>query len=230
MNRSVHYTITIILVLLIAGLLAWIYFGPLTRIDQQRSDLQQKIEKLKTENQDLQSRLDDAQKQLKRLREQNREIASKFRENVGEAPVRRENRQVILQLSENILFELGSATIKSQGKEILGKVASVLKEYPDREIRIEGHADTLPIKTDRYPSNWELSGQRAINVLKYLVYTHGIGKERIGATAFGQFRPLVPNSSEENRQQNRRVEIVLFPNQFNQKTLDAMEADTINVE
>jgi len=227
LNRSAGYTVIIILVFVILGLVGWILFGPQGRLTSQKSQVQNTVSNLETRNERLQSRLEDARKQLEELRKENQQIADRFRNKIEEAPVRRQNQQVILQLKENILFELGSATIKDRGRNILQKVATVLKDYPEREIRVLGHADTLPIDTLKYPSNWELSSQRAINVLKYLVYGQEISKTRIGATAFGQFRPLVSNTSPENRRKNRRVEILLYPKQFNQKTLDALEGDTM---
>ena len=99
-------------------------------------------------------------------------------------------------------------------QEELNSIAEILKQYPDREILVEGHTDDLPLQNElkeKYGSNWELSGQRAINVVKYLVYAQEIDPERIGAVAYGKFRPRVPNNSTENRAKNRRVEIVLLP-------------------
>ena len=76
-------------------------------------------------------------------------------------------------------------------------------------MRIEGHTDDLPIHTERFPSNWELSTTRATNVLKFLI-SQGLAGEKLSAVGYGEFRPIVVNDSEENRKKNRRVDIVLL--------------------
>jgi len=75
---------------------------------------------------------------------------------------------------------------------------------------VEGNTDNVPISTPQYPTNWELSTARAIGVARYLVEKDGLDPTRVSVAGYGEFRPRVPNTTDENRQQNRRVDIVLL--------------------
>jgi len=108
-----------------------------------------------------------------------------------------------LTLREPILFELGSSEILDTGKKALHNIALVLKDLPNTII-VEGHTDDLPIKKG---TNWELSLARAINVVNYFVNEEGINKNKFMIIGYGEYKPLVPNNSPENRAKNRRIEI-----------------------
>jgi chemotaxis protein MotB len=107
-----------------------------------------------------------------------------------------------------LLFDLGSADIKPYGVEVLLKLGKLLAEL-DNDIMIQGHTCDLPINTREFPSNWELSTRRATNVTKFFIEKCGLKPEKLGATGFAEFKPLKPNDSEANRQQNRRIDIVI---------------------
>jgi len=115
-----------------------------------------------------------------------------------------------MRLSDRILFEEGSARLSQEAKELLAKVGGLIKGT-DFPIRIEGHTDNVPIKTSQFPSNWELSTARAVNVLRYFTEELGIPPSRLSAAGYGEYRPLAPNDTPENRGRNRRVEIVFLP-------------------
>jgi len=91
---------------------------------------------------------------------------------------------------------------------IFDDLIDILFDYPDYNINIKGHTDNIPISTEIFPSNWELSAIRATTVLKYVI-SRGVNPDRLTATGYGDVMPLLPNTSEENRTQNRRVEFVL---------------------
>jgi len=116
---------------------------------------------------------------------------------------------LVMRLSDRALFEVGVAAISPQAIPLLKKVGDIIART-DFEIRIEGHSDDLPIKTAQFPSNWELSTARAVNVLRYFLETGGISSQRLSAVGFGEFQPIVPNNSMEHRAQNRRVEIIFL--------------------
>ena len=114
---------------------------------------------------------------------------------------------LVMRLSEHALFDLGAADISVDALPLLDKIGAVISKT-DYLIRIEGHTDDLPIQTALFPSNWELSTARAVNVLRYFIKNHNIDPQRLAAEGFGEFHPLVVNDSPENRAKNRRVEII----------------------
>ncbi len=85
-----------------------------------------------------------------------------------------------------------------------------LQIIPSYSLRIEGHTDNSPIRTSRYPSNWELSTSRAVNVVRYLLDKRVIAADRLLAAGFGEYKPIFPNDTLENRARNRRVELLFF--------------------
>lgn len=117
-------------------------------------------------------------------------------------------RGVVLRFSGTILFDLGKAELKPGAKTLLDKIVPVLKENYLYPVRVEGHTDNLPIYTEKFLSNWELSAARAVRVVKYLE-KRGLKKERLFAVGYGEYRPLLPNDTPEHRALNRRVEIVV---------------------
>jgi chemotaxis protein MotB len=120
-----------------------------------------------------------------------------------------EERGLVVRFADNVLFDMGSAEIKPEGRVTLDKVGGILKGIPNH-LRIEGHTDDLPIKTASFPSNWELSTARATNVVRYLVDMLGLNANRLSAAGYGEYRPVVPNDTPENRKLNRRVDILVL--------------------
>jgi len=118
-------------------------------------------------------------------------------------------------LPSALFFASGSATLGEQGKHELNKLAQTLDEIsvaiPDDInwiLRVDGHTDQLPIHSQRFPSNWELSTARAVSVVRYLA-ERGIPANRMAAAGFGEFHPLDPGQSEAAYQRNRRIELKL---------------------
>ncbi len=186
------------------------------------TELEKKLKEIQKETENLRSRLEKKASRLQELRRENKSIAKEFKQKIKNVKVRKESRGVVVNLDTKILFEIGDIRLVDGAKKTLKKVAAVLKKYPDREIRVGGHTDDLPIR-EAYPSNWELSARRALKVLKYLAYSEEIDKKRIAAVAYGQFHPLVPNTSDKNRRLNRRVEISLLPPELPAETKDVIE-------
>jgi chemotaxis protein MotB len=114
-----------------------------------------------------------------------------------------------LSFKDGVLFGFGQAAISAEGFVVLNKIADVIRKMP-YPIRVEGHTDNVPIHTKRFPSNWELSTVRAVNVLKYFADEGRIDPRRLSAVGYGESKPLVNNDSPRNRAKNRRVEIVLI--------------------
>ncbi len=123
--------------------------------------------------------------------------------------VHREEWGLVLGFKDSVLFELGKADLTPEALGILAEISHFLSQWPNH-VRIEGHADNLPINNERFPSNWELSTARATTVLRYLRGETGFDPERISAVGYGEYRPVAPNDTPEGRQQNRRVDIVIL--------------------
>jgi chemotaxis protein MotB len=109
-----------------------------------------------------------------------------------------------------VLFASGSAELDRQAKEVLNDLAELISTLPqESRIIIEGHTDNVPIKTKEYANNMELSIARAISVLNYFVKEKGLSPERFAVVGYGEYRPVAPNDTEENRSKNRRIEIII---------------------
>lgn len=119
-----------------------------------------------------------------------------------------ENGGTILQLKDNILFDIGKADLKDDSIEILDKIAALLSTLPNNII-VEGHTDNVPIKTDKFDSNWELSTGRAGSVVRYFTEKKGLAPGKFSAAGKADTKPVKPNTSDENRSENRRVNIVI---------------------
>jgi chemotaxis protein MotB len=116
--------------------------------------------------------------------------------------------QINLQIDGRYLFDSGKAQLKDSAKIIFNTLIQLFRDNPDYKIAIRGHTDDVGIETIEFPSNWELSAIRATTVLRYFIQ-QGLDPERLTATGYADFIPLVPNNSPENRARNRRVEFVL---------------------
>ncbi|MBW2058910.1 MAG: OmpA family protein [Deltaproteobacteria bacterium] len=123
--------------------------------------------------------------------------------------ISREAGGLVVRFSEGVLFDIGEAEIDFQGTLVLGKCGEILGKIPNR-IRIAGHTDDIPVLGGRYKTNWELSTARAVNVLRFFTESMGLDPKRFSAVGYGKYRPLVPNTSPENRAMNRRAEIAIL--------------------
>ena len=118
--------------------------------------------------------------------------------------------KMTVQLKDKILFASGSARVGKEGEAALAKIADALKTVQGRIIRVEGHTDDVPIGSAQFPTNWELSLARAMAVVRSL-QDAGVDPTALSAAGYGQYQPIAPNDSPENRSLNRRIEIVLAP-------------------
>src|SRR5690625_1211392 len=119
---------------------------------------------------------------------------------------------LLITIRTDITFDSGKANVKPQGQEIAKKIAQFLNTDPPQEIVVSGHADDIPISTQEFGSNWELSSMRAIQFMYLLLDQSNIDPKWFSARGFGEYRPNVPNTSDENRAKNRRVEVLIQPN------------------
>jgi chemotaxis protein MotB len=116
--------------------------------------------------------------------------------------------KLTVRMAEKILFPSGSATVSKEGQKTLATIGDALKDVKGRLIRVEGHTDNVPIKTAKFPSNWELSAARAIAVVRIL-QSRGVDPTLLGAAGYAEYQPIASNDTPEGRAQNRRIEISL---------------------
>jgi chemotaxis protein MotB len=165
------------------------------RLEQERAAKEAEIERLTKTHEDLTKSLkDDIEK--------------------GNITIRQVRDQLTINMVDRVLFDSGKADIKPEGLKVLKQVGDVLKHVADKQIRIEGHTDNVPIGPkikDRFPTNWELSTARATSVIRYLIEEGGVDRTAISAGGYADTRPGASNETEEGRASNRRIEIVLYP-------------------
>jgi chemotaxis protein MotB len=127
--------------------------------------------------------------------------------------IMQQERGLVISLKDTLLFPKGSAELTPRARQVISGVGKSLAELPNY-TRVEGHTDNLPIHTAQFPSNWELSVIRATNVAQQLINEGSVKPEKISATGYGEYRPLVPNNSVANRAINRRVDIVILKHKY----------------
>lgn len=122
------------------------------------------------------------------------------------------NQMTVIKLTDEVLFNSGSAELKPTGEKVLSLIADSLNFYPDRAISVEGHTDNVPIlHRERYESNWELSTARALAAVNYFQQNNQVDPKRLKVVGYGQYRPISSNETAEGRKINRRIEIKLLP-------------------
>jgi chemotaxis protein MotB len=115
---------------------------------------------------------------------------------------------VVRMLTDKVLYESGSATLKSSAAPLLDRIAALLRTEFDHPIVVEGHTDDRPISSAAFPTNWELSAARATTVVRYFIRDH-VAPGRLAASGYGAMHPITTNATAAGRSRNRRVEIVL---------------------
>jgi len=133
--------------------------------------------------------------------------------------IKRVRDRLSITMVDRLLFDSGRAQVKPDGLKVLKRVSDILKHVRDKQIRIEGHTDNVPIGTqlrDRFPTNWELSTARASSVVRYLIEQGGVNRASLSAVGYAKNRPVASNDGEKGRAANRRIEIVLYPKDLTQ--------------
>jgi chemotaxis protein MotB len=116
--------------------------------------------------------------------------------------------ELVLRLPEKLMFDRGEAILRSEGGEALVAIAEELAERPVR-MRVEGHTDSTPIHTPRFPSNWELSQSRAMAVVRFFLEDGKIAPPRLAAAGYGEHHPIASNDTFDGKAQNRRVDLIV---------------------
>lgn len=139
----------------------------------------------------------------------------------GKVNVHSDARGAIITISDVVLFPRGDSRVTPDGIRIIKQIFDLLKDF-DYEVKIEGHTDNTPIRTERFPSNWELSASRASDVARMLVEA-GFPPNKLSVEGFAQYRPKVLNDSDEHRGMNRRIEIVYQQGSIRKHMMTALQ-------
>ena len=142
-----------------------------------------------------------------------RQLALKFQKMIdsGQLKIKLREGRMVIELANDVLFDSGQTVVKPEGQKAIAQVATVLRGIPNRRYQVAGHTDNIPIQTGRFRSNWDLSTARAVEVVRLLI-AQGLNPELVSAAGYGEFDPVAPNDTPQNRAKNRRIEITLQPN------------------
>lgn len=154
--------------------------------------------------------------ELAKVKDSYEKLASGLKSEIaaGEIQITTLKGKLTVNMVDRILFDSGRADVKGDGRKVLDKLAAVLNGVQDKDIRIEGHTDNVPIGSElkgRYPSNWELSTARATAVARYLQDNARVDPARLVAAGYGEYHPVAANDTPEHKALNRRIEISLVP-------------------
>jgi chemotaxis protein MotB len=175
--------------------------GEKDKLSQERADLSKQVEELNRLRSQSEARAGEYKQLLARLHKMI---------DAGTLQVKIRNGRMLVRLSSDLLFPPGGVRLKPEARQSIEALAETLKGFPDRKFQVVGHSDATPISTARFPSNWELSAERAIEVVKVMVDA-GVPPEMLSAAGSAEFEPLMPNDTLENKLANRRVELVFLP-------------------
>ncbi len=124
-----------------------------------------------------------------------------------------------VEIKSSILFSSGSSDLSGESRPILEEISKVLGQYKN-QIQVEGFTDNIPIITEVFPSNWELSASRAASVV-HLLSKAGIDPVRLSAVGYGEFRPIASNGTASGRSKNRRINIIILSNSLTRETRES---------
>jgi chemotaxis protein MotB len=184
-------------------------------LKKERDSLLKQKDALQSRITELSQKAEKAE-QLEKATQTYQDLTRKLEKEIqeGQVQIKEMKDRLTMTMVDKILFPSGSTEISKEGKKVLDKVVSILKDIKDKRIQVEGHTDNVPIVSDlkkRYPTNWELSTGRATEVVRYLQEAGSIDPKLLSATGYGEYLPVAPNDTEEGKHKNRRIEIVLLP-------------------
>lgn len=182
--------------------------GTLKMYESEHGTLEERLKATKGELAELREEQRKQQARLERYRDLARRLAETFRS--GQLSVKVRDGKMVIEMSDDILFDSGRARINDNGRDVLKQLAGVLQDLKDREFLVAGHTDDVPIGSSRFEDNWELSTARSTNVVRYLA-EEGVPPETLAAAGYSKYDPIASNKSDQGRAKNRRIEIILMP-------------------
>ena len=191
------------------------------RLKKTIADTETRASELATQQQQLSGKLAETEAERDKLEAELKRVQTELSAilepqiTAGNVAIKRRGNELVVDVSDQILFDSGRAEINEEGQKVLAQVAQSLVKLQGYGIQVGGHTDrtrvTNPETQERFPTNWELSTARATNVVRFLEERGKVPGARLVATGFAQFRPVAGNATEKERQKNRRIELVLIP-------------------
>lgn len=180
--------------------------------ESKMDELKERIHNLEEELANLRKLTKEQKRELERLAEQTKEFEEKLAKEItsGQIRLKRFHNKLIINIDDKISFDSGSSELKPAILPAIEKIRDILAAYPENYIVVEGHTDNVPIKT-KFRNNWHLSSERALSVLDYMLVNKNLNPKNFSSAGYGEFQPIVPNTSKENKALNRRVDIVVVP-------------------
>jgi len=129
----------------------------------------------------------------------------------GQLDIKKSDTEILIRFRDNVIFDSGKADIRREAQKILGDIAGMLNKYKNQidMVRIEGHTDNVPMSSPKYPSNWELSTARSVEVLRFFIEKYDFDPLKLSAVGYGEYHPVADNSTAKGRALNRRVDVVI---------------------
>lgn len=118
--------------------------------------------------------------------------------------------QLMITISDNALFASGQAVVKDDSRQLAKSIATMLQQFPDYEVVVQGHTDDIPISNSNYSSNWDLSADRALQFMKILLLNTNLNPRKFSAIGYGEYHPISDNTTAVGRSKNRRVEVSII--------------------
>jgi len=218
--------LTAVLLLGLLGLASW---EKKKEVEKVRAELAEALAagaKTRTETAGLKEKLAESQFRFSELEKEKNAAVQTHQSLEDEMRAALESRDVTISqlqgkltvnILDRVLFDSGEAQVKTDGESVLRKVAAFLTQHAALKVHVIGHTDNVPIKAaarSRFPSNWELSSARANAAVRFLSEQGGVDPRRLGAVGYGEFRPIADNSTAEGRARNRRIAVVVLPEEF----------------
>jgi len=214
------------LVLGILGYSAYQQRQQFTKVKSELADLKNSAEQAAAQANHLQQELTNSQARIEALIKEKEQVTQTQQQMENQMRSALQSKDVTISelqgkltvnILDRVLFASGEAELKPEGEKVLSQVASVLTQHAHRQIYVIGHTDNVPIRGifGRYTSNWELSTARATSAVRYLTEKAAVDTARMAAVGYGEYHPVADNSTPEGRAKNRRIAIVIMPEQFN---------------
>lgn len=187
-----------------------------TDLEDSRATMASLSSTVDTLRDDKQKILQEKEQAVSKLKNTYDDLVSEMQSEIqdGKIQITQLKDKLSLRMVDKILFDSGSAVVKPEGRKVLDRVSEILKTVQDKQIRIEGHTDNVPIGSrlqEKFPTNWELSTIRATNVVRYLTENGGVNPDLMSVAGYSEFRPVASNETDEGKSKNRRIEITLLP-------------------